>query len=311
MSHDQSALSPASDRSQQIADLWWVLFGVSLVVFAVVAMLVLLAVLRARGRREPGRGESRPVKALILGGGVLVPTVVLVVLFGLNVRTLSDASAETKRAQLEIDVTGRQWFWDVRYPASGAVTANELHIPVGVPVRINVRTADVIHSFWVPSLDRKIDMIPGRENSIAFKANKVGVFRGQCAEFCGLQHANMAFLVYVDSPAGFRRWLAAAAKPAAVPTTADERRGLRVFTTAGCSGCHAIAGTSAKGELGPDLTHLAGRRWLAAGTIPNTEGYLAGWILDPQHDKPGNRMPSIPLAGNDLQALLAYLESLG
>jgi cytochrome c oxidase subunit 2 len=180
-----------------------------------------------------------------------------------------------------------------------------------VSVRINVRTADVIHSFWVPSLDRKIDMIPGRENSIAFTAKRAGVFRGQCAEFCGLQHANMAFLVYADPPAAFRRWLASAAKPAAGPTTAAERRGRQVFSAAGCSGCHAIAGTAAKGALGPDLTHLASRRWLAAGTIPNTEGYLAGWIVDPQHFKPGNRMPSVPLQGGDLQALLAYLESLG
>ena len=310
MKHDQSALSPASDRADQIAELWWVLFGVSCVVFAVVAMLVLIVILRSRGRREPGRGESRPVKALILGGGVLIPTVVLVVLFGLNVRTLSDASAETKRAQLQIDVTGRQWFWAVRYPASGAVTANELHVPVGVPVRINVRTADVIHSFWVPQLNRKIDAIPGRTNSIELDADAVGSYRGQCAEFCGVQHAHMGIDLVAESEAEFRQWLARQARTASPPTTAAASRGQELFTSAGCQSCHAIRGTAAAGDVGPDLTHLASRRTLGALAIPNTRDYLRSWITESQEVKPGNQMPNLDLAPDRLDDLVAYLQGL-
>jgi cytochrome c oxidase subunit 2 len=306
----QSTLAPESARAEDIADLWWWLLGISAVVFAVVVMLVLAAVLRARGRRAAAPGEPRWAKGLLLVGGALVPGVVLVVLFAANVHTLAAASAEAHDARLEVVVTGRQWFWDVRYPQSGAATSNEIHLPLGVPVRLRVRTVDVIHSLWIPRLDRKIDMIPGSENSIAFTPQRVGIYRGQCAEFCGIQHANMALLVYVEPRNVFTRWLAREARPATAPRTARERRGHEVFSFYGCAGCHTVAGTDARGDVGPDLTHLASRTELAAGTIPNTEGYLAGWIADPQHTKPGAKMPAIPLTGADLQALVAYLESL-
>src|SRR5439155_15678866 len=184
---------------------------------------------------------------------------------------------------------GKQWFWAVDYPAQHIRTANEIHIPVGVPVRVQARTADVIHSFWVPELNRKIDMIPGYDNAVLLQADRAGVYRGQCAEYCGLQHANMAFFVIAESRAAFDRWVAREQRPP--PGGAP---GERVFTTVGCSGCHRIEGVSS-GTVGPDLTHLASRLTLAAGTIPNARDRLRDWILDPQHVKPGSKMPALAL----------------
>jgi cytochrome c oxidase subunit 2 len=172
------------------------------------------------------------------------------------------------------------------------------------------RTADVIHSFWVPELNRKIDMIPGHPNRILLYADQAGTYRGQCAEFCGLQHAHMALEVVAEPAARFRAWLRAQSAPAATPRSPAQRAGERVFLTNQCASCHTIRGTPARGQVGPDLTHLASRTTLAALTIPNRPGYLAGWVLDPQHVKPGAEMPGLNLSGPDFQALLAYLESL-
>jgi cytochrome c oxidase subunit 2 len=168
----------------------------------------------------------------------------------------------------------------------------------------------VIHSFWVPELNRKIDLIPGRTNRVLLDAQQPGIYRGQCAEFCGLQHAHMAMYVFADPPARFRAWLANEAKPARTPTSAFARRGEQVFLGNACADCHQIRGTSARGQVGPDLTHVASRTSLAAVTIPNREGYLGGWILDPQHIKPGAKMPGLRLSGPNFRALLAYLETL-
>jgi cytochrome c oxidase subunit 2 len=190
------------------------------------------------------------------------------------------------------------------------VTANEIHIPARTPVRVEVQTADVIHSFWVPELNRTIDTIPGRTNAIELYADHAGRYRGQCDEFCGLQHAHMAFYVFADPPAVFRRWLAAQSKPAAAPRTGAERAGLRDFLDGQCSSCHTIRGTSATGDTGPDHTHLDSRKTLGAVTVPNTKAYLEGWIRDSQHVKPGNQMPDIDVSGRRLQELTAYLESL-
>jgi cytochrome c oxidase subunit 2 len=307
----QSTLNPASHASHDIADLWWAMLIGSSIVVSVVTLLVVVAALRARGRREAAQEDGRGSRGLVFVGGFVVPILVLITLFVLTLRTLPATSAPRGHTDLTVQVTGRQWFWDVRYlGGTTATTANELHIPVRRPVRLIAKTADVIHSFWVPELNRKIDMIPGKTNSILLEADHAGTYRGQCAEFCGLQHAHMAFLVVAEAPARFRSWLANEARPARKPTTLSQRRGLGVFTSVGCGGCHTIAGTKATGTIGPNLTHLASRRTLAAATIPNAGGYLAGWILDPQHVKPGNRMPGFDLAGNQVQELLDYLRSL-
>ncbi len=306
----QSTLEPSSHASSSIAHLWWVMFAGGVVVTAVVVLLIVVALLRRRSR---GVGAWTPGTVFVAVAGVAIPVVALVALFALTLSTLpatAPASSSTSASGITIDVTGRQWFWDVEYPAEHVRTANEIHIPVGEPVQIRATTDDVIHSFWVPELNRKIDMIPGRTNTLTLEANRAGAFRGQCAEFCGLQHAHMSFWVIAESEAQFRSWLRRQAAPAPTPSTPELERGQQVLLGSACVYCHRIAGTNATGEIGPDLTHLASRRALAAATIPNSRGYLAGWILDPQHVKPGNKMPGTALSGQELQELLDYLESL-
>jgi cytochrome c oxidase subunit 2 len=309
--NDQSTLSPKSSASDQIARLWWVMLIASAVIFGVVLVLVFVAVLRRRGLEQAPPTTSRGGLWIPAVGGIAIPIVVLAGLFALTLRTLPRTSPASANATgLTIQVTGRQWFWDVTYPGKHVRTANEVHIPVGVPVNVEVSSGDVVHSFWVPELNRKIDMIPGQTNRVTLEADHAGTYRGQCAEFCGLQHAHMAFYVVAEPRAAFDAWLARESKPAAPPSTPELERGQQVLLGSACVYCHTIDGTTASGKIGPDLTHLASRRSLAAGLIPNSPGYLAGWILDPQHVKPGNKMPATDLSGSELQALLAYLESL-
>jgi cytochrome c oxidase subunit II len=210
---------------------------------------------------------------------------------------------------MTIDVIGHQWFWEVRYPGTAAVTANEIHIPARTRVNVVGRSADVIHSFWVPQLNRKIDLIPGRTNRTLLYADKPGVYRGQCAEFCGVQHAHMGLEVFADPPARFRAWLANMARPTPAAATPEQRRGEQAFLTDSCASCHTLRGTPANGDVGPDLTHLATRTSLAAETIPNTPAYLAQWVHDPQSVKPGNRMPALQIKPGDFKALISYLTS--
>jgi cytochrome c oxidase subunit II len=215
---------------------------------------------------------------------------------------------------LQVRVTGHQWWWEIQYrdslPQNWATTANEIHVPVGRPVVFELRSTDVIHSLWPPNLNGKRDLIPGNENSIWFQADSAGVYRGQCAEFCGHQHAKMAFLIVAEPPDSFSAWLVRQRDTAMTPTDSVALRGQEVFLASSCVMCHAIGGTPAGSRIGPDLTHLASRRTIAAGTLPNTRGNLAGWIVNPQGIKPGVRMPSTRLDSDDLQALLTYLETL-
>ncbi len=307
-----NSLQPHSHAARQIDSLWWWMLGGSAVGFGVIAVLLLLGWTRRHREQLPFGGGDRAATALVVGLGIAVPLVVLTLLFvWADVFVVkSTAAPKPGSTRLEVDVVGEQWWWDVRYPASGVVTANEIHIPVGVPVRLVVTTRDVIHSFWVPELNRKIDTIPGRRNAIELLADRPGRYLGQCAEFCGLQHAHMQFLVYADPPAVFRAWLAGQARKAAKPTANLARAGERVFLREPCAACHTIAGTSADARVGPDLTHLASRSSLAANTIPNTHDSLADWIGDPNHAKPGAKMPRLDLKPADLRALVAYLETL-
>jgi cytochrome c oxidase subunit II len=282
----------------------------SAIVFAIVVALLVLGLLRRRSREAAERQSISPGTGFVVALGVVLPAVVIVCLFVLTLDALPKTSPSVGKARMQIDVVGREWFWDVSYPATGARTANEIHIPVGVPVDIRVTSPDVIHSLWVPELNRKIDVIPGQTNDVIFDARTAGVFRGQCAEFCGLEHAHMALYVVAEPWSAFNQWLAHESAAAPPPADARLERGQQVLLGSDCEYCHRIAGTNASGTIGPDLTHLASRRSLAAGTIPNSRGYLAGWILDPQHIKPGNKMPATNLSGPDLQALLDYLGSL-
>jgi cytochrome c oxidase subunit 2 len=214
-------------------------------------------------------------------------------------------------ANLDIEIIGHQWWWEVHYTNQDFDTANEIHIPVGQTVTLHVTTADVIHSFWVPELHGKMDLIPGQTNTFTIQADQAGVYRGQCAEFCGAQHAHMAFLVIAESAEDFQTWLDHQSQPGAEPEVGSlEQQGQQAFLGSACVYCHTIEGTNASGHVGPDLTHLASRRTIASGILPNTPGNLAGWIINSQTIKPGNHMPPMNLNGDQVQALLAYLATL-
>jgi cytochrome c oxidase subunit 2 len=313
----QDTLAPHSHASTDIANLFWVMMAVAFGGLALVTGLLVLAWVR-RGRRGIGSDTEDPHPGeragwwMVVGMGVVFPLTVIVALFIVSdgaIINVTEAPAASSTA-LTVDAIGHEWYWEFRYPGTKAVTADEMHIPVGTRINLVATTADVIHSFWVPELNRKIDTIPGRQNRILLYANKVGVYRGQCAEYCGLQHAHMGMLVFVQSKAQFRAWLRRQAAPTRSPTSALARRGKQVFLNGACSSCHAIRGTPARGFVGPDLTHLASRTTLAGVTIPNNRTYLASWIADSQHYKPGNQMPDFHLSRSQLDALVAYLESL-
>ena len=310
-----STLNPASPQARLIDRLWDAMYVTAIVVCILVVAALLWAAFRRRG--TPGEvddiARSRPIRtAVLLATGLTVIT-----LFVFLVLDISVGRAITRnpgKQALQIRVTGHQWWWEIQYrdslPKEWVTTANEIHIPVGRPVVFELRSSDVIHSFWPPNLSPKRDQIPGDENSLWFQADRPGVFRGLCAEFCGHEHAKMGFLVFAESPENFARWLARERDTAATPTDSLAQRGREVFLGSSCVMCHAIAGTPAGSRIGPDLTHLAGRQTLAAGTLPNTRSNLTGWIVDPQAIKPGAKMPPNQLSGPDLLALVAYLESL-
>jgi cytochrome c oxidase subunit 2 len=306
----QSVLTPAGPDAALLATLTWVLTIGAAVVFAVVLALLAVALL---GRRERRRWLAH--EATILVAGAVVPVVVLsaVLVYGLaSTRAIVD---DGTAATFAIEVTGEQWWWRVRYlEADGRpafATANEIRLPVGATAELRLASADVIHSFWVPSLAGKLDMIPGHVNRLRLRADRPGVFRGQCAEYCGGAHAHMAFHVVVEPPAAFAAWRAGQEAPAAPARDALARRGRDVFVAGGCGACHTVRGTPAAGTLGPDLTHVGSRVAVGAGMMPNHAGTLAAWIASSQHLKPGNRMPSFDVfPGEQLRALAAYLEAL-
>jgi cytochrome c oxidase subunit II len=313
----QDTLNPHSHPATDITNLFWVMVAVSFGGLALVTGMLVFAWVR-RGRRgvgsdnaDPHPGERR-AWLVVVGMGVVFPLTVIVALFVVSdwaIVQVTQAPAASS-TDMTVDAIGHQWYWEFRYPGTRAVTADELHIPVGTRVNLVATTDDVIHSFWVPELNRKIDTIPGRQNRILLYADRAGTYRGQCAEYCGLQHAHMGMLVFAQPKAQFRAWLQKQAAPAAAPATGLERRGEQAFLGGPCASCHAIRGTPARGFVGPDLTHLASRTTLAGLTIPNSRGYLARWIVDSQHFKPGNEMPDFRIGSSRLDALVAYLESL-
>jgi cytochrome c oxidase subunit 2 len=252
--------------------------------------------------------------AFIVGGGVILPVVVLSALLTYSF-LLAREQVAVSGDGLRIEVIGKQWWWEVRYFPPGAdepvIGANEVRLPAGQPVEVSLRATDVIHSFWIPNLAGKTDMIPGSVNRMVIQADAPGEFRGQCAEYCGGPHALMAFYAVAMAPDDFAAWLEREARPARTPEEPFLVEGRELFLASGCGACHTIRGIAAEGELGPDLTHVGGRRSLAAGILPNNVGTIAGWIADPQRIKPNNKMPAFnTFSGEELRALAAYLASL-
>lgn len=318
----QSSVDAAGPGSGAIERLWWFFFWLLLAIFVIV-MGVLVTTLGRRHRgidQEPLERTHTPSPATesrlssIVSGATAVTVIILLALLVISVSVGKTTSGPGVKSPLTVEVTGNQWWWSVRYLNDNAsdivVTANEIHIPVGVPVMIRGTSHDVIHSFWAPNLQGKRDLIPSRITTEWIQADRPGRFRGQCAEFCGLQHAHMAFWVVAEPQAQFKQWVDAQLQPAVAPSDPVLARGQEVFMSHECVFCHSITGTAASGQVGPDLTHFGGRISIAAGTLPNTRGNLAGWVTDPQTIKPGNYMATVPIKAEDLQPLVEYLESL-
>ncbi len=316
----QSVDDPAGPQAGRIDGLWRLMLYLLSAIFVIVMIVLAVAAFRRRDRGtdnavlapQPDR-EKRISRTVT--GSVIITTVIL---FGLLVSSFLVGRAiyftPDKTNLMTIEVNAHQWWWDVRYnnpvPSQIVTTANEIHIPVGQPIAFRLSSMDVIHSFWVPNLHGKTDMIPGRTVETWLQADRPGVYRGQCAVFCGHQHAHMALLIIAEPEEQFRAWYQAQLQSAPAPTTLSQIQGQQVFLSKPCVMCHRIQGTDAGGRVGPDLTHVAGRQTIAAGTLQNTREHLSRWILNSQDIKPGNRMPPVPLNSEELNALLDYVQSL-
>ena len=310
-----SVLEPRSEAGERVERLWWLTFWTSVIVVVVVTAFILRAVQRGRKPVPEGDEEAidkRPVRwgeRFIVIAGLVVSGAILAGTFAFSLSELNALARPPGEPTMTIEVVGRNWWWEARYP-NGAVTANEIHIPAGQAVEVKLSTADVIHSFWVPQLNVKKDQVPGMDNRMWLRADEPGRYRGQCAEYCGLQHARMVFYVEAQPPAEFEEWLAREAAPAATPSTATATTGRDIFLSSSCAGCHAVRGTTAVGNLGPDLTHLASRQTIGAGLLPLTRENLSDFVRNAQDAKPGATMPTTEIAPEQLSALVDYLMGL-
>ena len=316
-----SIFDTAGSQAERIARLAWFIITVSTIVYVLVLVATALAVRRARARTARGdladqapETERRLTRHVLIATGV--STILLLVYVTVTAQTGRAIAWPLNSTQqpLTVEVTGHQWWWEFRYrdsiPSNWLSTSNELHIPVGRPVRVILLSNDVIHSFWVPELHGKQDAIPGHRNTTWLQADRPGVWKARCVEFCGYQHAKMAFDVVAESPARFNQWYVSQLASASPPTDSSAKRGQDVFVQRTCVMCHTISGTPAGSRVGPELSHLATRPSIAAGSLPNTRENLSRWILNPQLIKPGVHMPPNPLPPSEMNALLDYLETL-
>ncbi|MFL5283477.1 MAG: cytochrome c oxidase subunit II [Rhodopila sp.] len=306
----QSALHPQGPQAAALTKLIWSFTAIC----AAIWMLVMLVLLFALWRRHVASDERHERRSTVFVSVALAATTLII--GGLTfmsyaaTRDLSDSAQDA----VVIRLRGYQWWWEVTYtdsrPDRTFTTANEIHIPLHRPVRLELTAADVIHSFWLPNLMGKQDLLPGRSNTLTFVADTAGAYRAQCAEFCGMQHAHMALLVIAEDASAFDTWRRAQRAEAPAPQTPEQEAGQSFFTENACGACHTVRGTSANGRLGPDLTHVASRRTIAAGLLPTTRGSLAAWVADPQTVKPGNNMPLVSMTPDQLQAVSGWLASL-
>jgi cytochrome c oxidase subunit 2 len=312
----QSALDPQGPQAESLAELIWIFTAIGTVIWlAVMAVLLIALVRRSPERPDPLTlrvpTERRGIVAVAGAAGATL----LIVIALTALSYLSQRHLYAKRpSSVVIQITGHQWWWDVRYesdrPDQVATTANEFYIPAGEPITVKLAASDVIHSFWIPSLMGKLDLIPGQDNELQFTADRPGIYRGQCAEFCGWQHAHMGMMAVVLPRQQFNAWRAAQIAPAAAPQDGVRQKGAAIFQSKACVMCHTVRGTSAGSRVGPDLTHFASRQSIASATLPMSRGNIAAWVVDPQGIKPGTSMPNVALAADQIDPLVSYLEGL-
>jgi cytochrome c oxidase subunit 2 len=318
---NQTPLHPAGSQARHIEHTLLLIFFITSIVYVIVIAVLAFGVLKnhARGGFVPHTLVEDPEvdrKAwYVISGAIGLTVILLFVMLASSFITSHRTAVLSNSQSIKVNVYGHQWWWEIEYPLNEQPyrmvrTANEIHIPVGSTITIHATSRDVIHSFWAPNIHGKKDLLPGYENDLTLEVDEPGTWRGQCAEFCGLQHAHMAFDIVAQSREDFDRWYVQQLTSAPEPSTPETLHGREVFLSHPCMMCHTVRGTSAHSTVGPDLTHIAGRSMIAAGTLKNTRGNLAGWILNAQSIKPGCRMPSNPMASNDLNDLLAYLETL-
>lgn len=300
-------LAPESKDAREIVTLAWILAGICGAIFLLVEGLLIASLVRSR-RRPDDEVEQVYGNTGLETLWTVVPAIILVILFVVTVRTM--VRIQSAEGQVPVRVVGHQWWWTVEYPDSKVVTANEIHLPSNQSLDVSLESNDVIHSFWVPRLGGKTDVIPGRVNHTSYTDLKEGRYLGQCAEFCGAQHAHMRFWVVVDPPAVYEAWLRQQQQPAAPPQGAEAQQGAQLFAIQPCVGCHTIRGTNAKGTTGPDLTHIGSRISIGAGTMENMPANMERWIRNPQQVKPGNLMPVLKLTDQQIRLLTTYLEGL-
>jgi len=309
-SYPQSSLTPNSDVAWKIQHLFSRIFWLAAVVFVVVEGALLFAVIRFRER--PGRPRPRPVhgNTVLEIGWTLAPAIVLVLIAVPTIRTIWEVDRPPPGDVLRVDVIGHQWWWEFRYPELGVVTANEIHVPVGRTVDLHLTSGDVVHSFWMPRVAGKRDVVPGHENRLWFTVDSAGTYSGQCAEFCGLSHALMGMRMIAQEPGEFGAWVERMRLPSTTPDGKLAAEGRELFLRSACIGCHTVRGTPAAGVLGPDLTHVGARGTIGAGLFENTPAERARWLRDPPAVKPGVKMPNLNLDEDQIARLSAYLGSL-
>ena len=302
-------LNPGSPQARSIYDLGIVAGIILAIIFVIVAGIIVFALMRFRWREGEPDPDQLAGNRTIEIVWTLIPCVIVVALFALTARAMS-LSDPPPAPEPDLVVTGHQWWWEARYAKSGVVVANELHIPVGKPVSVRLESADVLHEFWVPELARKITAVPGHPNHIWLQADNPGTFLGICSEFCGTEHAWMHFLIVAEPQAEFNAWEKAQLEPASIPTGGSAANGFALYQKSICANCHAVNGTSARAQVGPDLTHFATRRQLGAGIAANTPDNLRRWMADPQQVKPGVRMPDFKFTNEQATQIVDYLETL-
>jgi cytochrome c oxidase subunit 2 len=306
-------LNPGGPIAGTQATLFWIVLAISVVVFLIVDGGILFIVIRDRERKGDDQTPPRQIyeNRLLETIWTVIPIGIVVVLFILTVVTMrAIAAPPPSPSDINVTVIGHRWYWEFDYPDLGIVTANELHIPEGGRVKLTVTSVDVIHSFWVPELAGKIDAIPGQNNFMWLTSNKVGLYRGQCSEFCGTQHALMAFNIFVDSPADYQKWVAQMQTIPTAPNLPLVQQGKQLVTQGVCQGCHTINGTNMKGNVGPNLTHLYSRTTFLGASFPLNDGNMFAWLFDNNALKPGNLMSSVHIPPENIPAIMAYLDTL-